>query len=284
MKTWLDCYPCFLRQALSAARRAGASEKVQRHILQLTMEELQHIPDGATPPEMAWQVHRVVREQTETADPFQAAKQQATEEALGLYSHLKQLVETAKSPLEMAVRIAIAGNIIDLGAADSYDLRSNLEQALAQDFAINDLSALKQQLENVSSILYLADNTGETVFDRVLIETLQKNVTYVVKAGPVINDATREDAVAAGLDKVADIIDNGSQAPGTLFSQCSADFKRLFDQAELIIAKGQGHYESLSDVPGPIFFLLKAKCGVIARNLDVAVGDIVVKQANTDFR
>ena len=284
MKTWLDCYPCFLRQALSAARRTGASEKKQRQILLLTMQELQHIPEGATPPEMAWQVHRIVREQTQTGDPFHGAKQQATDEALRLYPHLKQLVKTAKDPLEMAVRIAIAGNIIDLGAADSYDLQSNLDRALAQDFAINNLLALKHEIESVSSILYLADNAGETVFDRVLIETLKKPVTYVVKAGPIINDATREDAVAAGLEPVADIIDNGSQAPGTLFSQCSADFRQLFEQAELIIAKGQGHYESLSDVPGPIFFLLKAKCGVIARNLDIAEGDIVVKQANAGSR
>ena len=279
MKTWLDCYPCFLRQALSAARRAGASEDVQKQILLLTMEELQHMPQGATPPEMAWRIHQVVREQTLTADPFHAAKKQATDEALRQYPQLKAQVNAAEDPLEMAVRIAIAGNIIDLGAADSFDLQANLERVLTQDFAINDLPVLRQKIENATSILYLADNAGETVFDRILIETLNKSVTYVVKAAPVINDATYEDAIAAGIGKVADIIDNGTQAPGTLFSKCSADFRQRFEQAELIIAKGQGHYESLSDTSGPIFFLLQAKCGVIARNLGINEGDIVVKQA-----
>lgn len=278
MKTWLDCYPCFLRQALSAARRAGASEAVQRQILLSTMAELQRLPANATPPEMAWRIHGIVRQQAGTPDPFYSAKQQATAEALGLYPRLKRRVEAAADPLEMAVRMAIAGNIIDLGAAEHFDLQSNLERVLIQDFAINDLPSLRQQLAQASSILYLADNTGETVFDRVLIEMLNKPVTYVVKAAPVINDATREDALAAGIGQVAEIIDNGSQAPGTLFSQCSVDFRRRFEQAELIIAKGQGHYESLSDTPGPIFFLLQVKCGVIAANLGIAEGDIVVRR------
>ena len=178
----------------------------------------------------------------------------------------------------MAVRIAIAGNIIDLGVADSYDLDATLKRVLTQDFAINDLAALRSALAQNLSVLYIADNAGETVFDRVLIESLVGSVTYVVKSGPIINDATFEDAVAAGIDQVATIIDNGSNAPGTLFEHCSETFRQRFSQAGLIIAKGQANYESLSDSSAPIFFMLQAKCNVIARDLGIAEGDIVLKQ------
>lgn len=278
MKTYLDCYPCFLKQALSAARRAGASEELQQEILLTAMNDLQSLPTGVTPPEMACKIHKSVRQKTNTLDPYKLAKDQATQEALALYPELKNKVRTASDPLEMAARIAIAGNIIDLGVTDTYDIEATLDRVLTQSFAINDLPALRKQIDECSSILYLADNAGETVFDRVLIELINKPVTYVVKAGPIINDAIRDDAIAAGIDQVATIIDNGSQAPGTIFEQCSESFLQHFQQAELIIAKGQANYESLSDYSAPLFFLLQAKCDVIARDLGVIETDIILKQ------
>ncbi len=183
----------------------------------------------------------------------------------------------------MAVRIAIAGNIIDLGVADSYNLNATLSRVLIEPFAINDLVSLRNALAKSASVLYLADNAGETVFDKVLIETLEIPVIYVVKAGPIINDATHEDAVAAGIDQVAKIIDNGSNAPGTLLDQCSKVFCKRFAQADLIIAKGQANYESLSNSTAPIFFLLQAKCNVIARDLGIAEGSSVLKQQVIDL-
>jgi len=278
MKTYLDCYPCLLRQALSAARRAGASENQQHSILLNTMEELSAFPTGSTPPQLAYRIHQQVQQLTNNIDPYRDDKDQATQQALVLYPELKKKVSEASDPLEMAVRIAIAGNIIDLGVAESYDLDATLKRVLTQAFAINDLAPLRSVLAQSVSVLYLADNAGETVFDRVLIESLESPVTYVVKSGPIINDATHEDAVAAGIDQVAEIIDNGSNAPGTLLDQCSEDFRKRFAQADLIIAKGQANYESLSDSSAPIFFLLQAKCNVIARDLGIAEGGTVLKQ------
>jgi hypothetical protein len=278
MKTYLDCYPCLLRQALSASRRAHASEERQRKILVSTMKELAVLSFDATPPEMALQIHRQVREQTQIDDPYHEDKQQATQQALALYPMLKKRVTGAQDPLETAVRIAIAGNIIDLGVAESYDLEANLERVLEQELAVNHLEALRITLNDAKSILYLADNAGETVFDRLLIEILDRPVTYVVKASPIINDAVLEDAIAAGINRIAEIIDNGSNAPGTLLDYCSSEFREHFNQAELIIAKGQANYESLSGETAPVFFLLQAKCSVIAQDLDVASGDIILKR------
>ena len=256
MKTYLDCYPCLLRQALSAARRAGASENQQHSILLKTMEELSAFPSNSTPPQLAYRIHQQVQQLTNNIDPYRDDKDQATQQALAFYPELKKKVREASDPLEMAIRIAIAGNIIDLGVAESYDLEATLKRVLTQPFAINDLVALRSALARSVSVLYLADNAGETLFDRVLIESLELPVSYAVKAGPIINDATHEDAVAAGIDQIAEIIDNGSNAPGTLLDQCSELFRKRFAQADLIIAKGQANYESLSDSPAPIFFLL----------------------------
>ncbi len=278
MKTYLDCYPCLLRQALSAARRAGASENQQHSILLNTMKELSAFPPDSTPPELAHRIHQQVQQLTSNTDPYREDKDRATQQALALYPELKRKVSEASNPLEMAVRIAIAGNIIDLGVAESYDLDATLKRVLTQPFAIGDLNSLRSALARSASVLYLADNAGETVFDKVLIEILELPVTYVVKAGPIINDATHEDAVAAGIDQVATIIDNGSNAPGTLLNQCSKVFRKHFTEADLIIAKGQANYESLSNSSAPIFFLLQAKCNVIARDLGIAEGGSVLKQ------
>jgi uncharacterized protein with ATP-grasp and redox domains len=283
MKTYLDCYPCFLRQALSAARRADASDDQQRQILLKTMEELASLPTDATPPQMASRIHRQVRQLTNISDPYRQAKDEATQQALALYPKLKELVSHSSKPLKTALRIAIAGNIIDLGVAESYDLEATLERVLEQHLAINDIEAFRTALMGNRSILYLADNAGETVFDRVLIETLDQSVTYVVKASPIINDATREDAIAAGIDQVAEIIDTGSDAPGTLLDQCSKVFRDRFSNAKLIIAKGQANYESLSDNPAPIFFLLQAKCSVIARDLGVDEGSVILKRQKSSL-
>jgi damage-control phosphatase, subfamily I len=277
MKTYLDCYPCFLRQALSATRRADASAEQQHEILREAMDQLRSLPVDATPPKMAMAIHRLVRARTNNPDPYREPKREATEQALALLPDLMEQVRTASDPLETAVRIAIAGNIIDYGVAETYELEATLERVLKQAFAIDGLAALRQSLAGADSVLYLADNAGETVFDRVLIQVIDRPVTYVVKAGPIINDATREDALAAGLASVAKIVDNGSDAPGTLLDRCSADFRRRFEQATLIVAKGQANYETLSGSQAPIFFLLQAKCTIIARDLGVPTGSIVVK-------
>ena len=280
MKTYLDCYPCFLRQALSAARRAGATVEQQHALVLWTMEHLKTRPTTATPPEMAAAIHGRVRAETGIEDPYQAAKREATAQALARLPALHRIVRAAADPLATAVRIAIAGNIIDLGVSEHFDLDATLERVLVEPFAIDALSALRTALEATGSVLYLGDNAGETVFDRVLIEYLVHGghaVTYVVKATPIINDATRADALEAGLGAFAEIIDNGTAAPGTLLSQGSAAFRERFERAPLILAKGQANYETLSDVRAPIFFLLQAKCNVIADDLGVQPGAIILK-------
>ncbi len=278
MKTYLDCYPCFLRQALEAARMAGADERQQKAVLDRVLDVLGQIEPSSTPPEIGDQVHRIVRQEVSNSDPYRAAKEASTRQALALYPRLKSLLAEANDPLEVGVRLSIAGNIIDLAAFGEYDLWGTVERVLAQPFAINDGVALREALSGAGQVLYLADNAGETVFDRVLIEALDMPVIYAVKGGPILNDATRDDALAAGVDRVAEVTSTGSDAPGTILDRCSEEFRRLYDEAELIIAKGQANYETLSEESTKVFFLLQTKCPVIARDVGVPVGSIVLKQ------
>ena len=204
-------------------------------------------------------------------------KESNINEALALYPSLKQVINNSDNRLLTAIRIAIAGNVIDLGVGKEFNILEDMEKILIQEFAIFDFEEFKSQFEKAESILYLGDNAGESVFDKILIEELNKPVTYVVRDVPVINDVTFEDAISSGLDEVAEIISSGSSAPGTILNLCNDTFLDKFNNADMIISKGQGNYEGLSNVDRSVFFLLKAKCQVIAKNLGVKENDIVLK-------
>lgn len=280
MQTYLDCYPCFLRQALSAARRVGASDAQQFSVLQAVLKLMQNIRADHNPPEIAYRVHRIVRQKVDVDDPFRDAKSKSTQDALALYPKLKQRVAQSADPFDTAIRIAIAGNIIDFGVREQIaELRDVVDQVLIQEFAICDSDLLREKLERAHHVLFLGDNAGETVFDRVLIEQLSVPVIYAVKDGPILNDATSQDAIAAGLDQCATLVSNGTTAPGTLLSMCSGEFRQIFEQAPLIIAKGQANYETLSDAGEKVFCLLQVKCPVIARDIGAPLESIVVRQS-----
>jgi damage-control phosphatase, subfamily I len=278
MRTFLDCYPCFLRQALHAARLAGAYDDQQKAILDQVLDVLQRSELSSSPPEIGNEVHRLVRWRVATADPYRLAKEASTRQALALYPQLRKRVQEADDGRDVAVRLSIAGNIIDMGPEQQYDLWDVIERVLAQPFALDDRKAFWEALAAADQVLYLADNAGETVFDRLLIEVLDVPVVYAVKGGPVLNDATVEDALAAGLDRVAEVIHTGSDAPGTILDRCSIEFRQLYHKAVMVVAKGQANYETLSEAGPRVFFMLQAKCPVIAHDAGVPVGSIVMKQ------
>jgi hypothetical protein len=244
-------------------------------------ERLATTPLQTNPAITASQLHALIRERSGNPDPYRAKKQEATSHALSLYPRLKRLLQQAADPLDTAVRLAIAGNIIDLGVADSYDLEASIERVLALQPALDHRDELRQAIERADNILYLGDNAGETVLDRLLIETLDRPVTYVVKGGAAVNDATREDAIAAGLDRVCEVIDNGAAAMGTLLPQCSESFRQRFAAADLVIAKGMANFESLHGSRPNLFFLLQAKCAVVADHLGVAEKSIIILKNRT---
>jgi uncharacterized protein with ATP-grasp and redox domains len=280
LKTYLDCYPCFLKQALRAARLSGADETHQYSILQQTLSLLQNFPSGAKPPEIVYQIQQYVYKMVKVHDPYRALKEVSTQQTLALYPKLKAIVHQSEDPLDLAIRLSIAGNIIDFGMRDQIaDLWETMERILQQPYAIDDSAALIANMKKANHLLYLADNAGETVFDRILIEELPIPVIYAVKGSPVLNDAIMQDALRAGLESCATLIDNGSQALGTILSLCSETFRKEFENAPMIIAKGQANYETLDDARSNIFYLLQVKCPIIGLDLDVPEGSIVVRQS-----
>ena len=280
MKTYLDCLPCFLSQALRAARIATDDEEKIKQVLDAVGMMLKDIPLESTPPESGRLIYRKVSEITGVLDPYKKIKAESTEKALALYPSLKSLVQESDDRLFTAVRIAIAGNVIDFGANWDFDLEAEIKEILEKDFAICDFHAFKNSLDEAGEVLYIGDNAGECVFDRILIEEMNKPVVYVVRDLPIINDATYDDAVAAGIDTVATILSSGTDGPGTILGTCSAEFMKVYDSAECIISKGQGNYEVLSRENRPIFFLLKTKCPVIAKDIGVEEGSIILKGGN----
>ncbi len=282
MRTYLDCLPCFLRQALGAARAATDDERVQRQVLDAVAQMMPSFALGITPPEIAQHVYREVYRITGNEDPFRQAKREANEKVLSFYLELTRRVSNTDDPLLAACKLAIAGNSLDLGPyAVTRDIENVINEALDRPLGYDGYTAFRAKIKDASSILYLADNAGEIVFDKLLIEHIlaqgDHQVTVAVRETPIINDATLVDAEMVGLPSLTRVISNGSGAPATILSLCSPEFRSLFGSVDMIIAKGQGNYESLSEEPANIFFLLQAKCPVVAVPLSVDVGDSVLK-------
>jgi uncharacterized protein with ATP-grasp and redox domains len=282
MKTYLDCLACFLSQALKASRITTADERMQREVMDQVMEKLIRLPLDASPPQIARMVYGTIRTVTGTTDPFSAIKKKQNELALGFYPALKAMVRGSDDPLLLAVKLAIAGNIIDMAIPREIgDIREEILSVVSSPLAVNDYAVLRKSLTDARQLLYLGDNAGEIVFDRILIEELtavdSPRIVFAVRDGPIINDATFDDARAVGIDRHAEVMSSGSSAPATVLSECSSEFVRVFRKADVIIAKGQGNYESLGDEGENLFFLLTVKCPVVASHLGLQVGDRVLK-------
>ena len=283
MRIFLDCIPCFVRQALDSARLATDDEQIHEKVVREVLRLAVDLDMSQSPPAIGQQIHRLIRELIGDDDPYRELKRRYNRLALRICDELKERVRTSKDSLEITIRLAIAGNIIDLGVKTSIkesDIEQIINNSLTTDFDGQQIEDFRNAVNQAEKILYLADNAGEIVFDRLLIEQLPcEKITVVVKGKPVINDATMEDAKVAGLTEIVEVIDNGSDGPGTILESCSQSFRDRFDKADLIIAKGQGNYETLSDIDKNIFFALKAKCPVIARDLGCEVGEMILRKS-----
>lgn len=222
------------------------------------------------------------RDMNGIADPYLKEKKQSNKIALKLYKQWKPKVLTSDNPFSLSLRLAIAGNIMDYGTDQEFDVHETIKKAMIAEFAIDDSALLKQRIKEAKNILYLGDNAGEIVFDKLFLETINHNhVVYAVRGAPVLNDATLKDAREIGVDLVADVISNGFDAPSTVLSQCNSEFLDVYNSADLIISKGQGNLEGLINGHDPrLFFLLMVKCDVIGEALNVKKGSIVVYNQN----
>ena len=279
MKTYLDCIPCLFKQVLDSARMYSSDTMVHEKIVRDVMGWCKDMDMSKPIPIMGLRVYRRLREITGVADPYHAAKMRQNRMALRLLPELRSAMKNARDTFALAVKISIAGNIIDMGGAGDTSLagvRKALHHAMTEPLKGN-IPAFKRAAKKADNILYLTDNAGEIVFDRLLIEQLAPaKVTVAVRGKPALNDALMADARTAGLHKIAKVIDNGSDAPGTVLEETSDSFNAAFKSADMVIAKGMGNYETLCEAPRRVYFLFKAKCPMVAKNSGVCVDNQVL--------
>lgn len=279
MKANLSCIPCIMKQAYNTAVRATADQTVIREILSRTAEYVKTLDLSMTPADASNFAYEITRELSGNPDPYEAEKKQYNNLCLSMLPELRRRIGKESDRLTATARAAILGNLIDLGIGLEFDLERDLERIFSMPFGRDDTPILRAILdESGKRILYLGDNAGEIVFDRLFVEYLAErhDIVFTVKKGPVINDATMEDAIHAGIDRIAQVIDTGSNGIGVKWSAVSRRFLEAWDDADIVISKGQANFETTDGSPGTIFHLLRAKCPSVAEALGVKFGDIVL--------
>ncbi len=281
MKAQLACIPCIMKQAYNTAVRATDDPNLIRRILDATADYVKTLDFESTPADTSNFVYRITREITGNSDPYREDKKRFNDLCLEKTQSLRAIISSSDDPVRTASRLAILGNVIDLGIGFTFDLDRELGNFLVRELAADDYDSFKSILSSGRKrILFLGDNAGEIVFDMLLIELLadSHDITYTVKRGPIINDSTIEDADYVGLSDIVRIIDTGSDGIGVKWDSVSDEFKAEYEAADLIISKGQGNFETMCDTKKEIFFLLKAKCDSVADMLGVRFNDIVFKR------
>ncbi len=281
MKTHIDCFPCFLKQSIIALRYGTRNVRLQEKILKSVLEDIEGADTSKPPAYATTFIHRRIRRMLRK-DPFRKIKSEYNQISLNLYPHLKKMVQESSDPLWTASRLAIAGNVIDFGIFTSVDIEGTIKRVLQSPLSVDDYRSFKAALSGAAEVLYLLDNAGEAVFDRILIETLTsqgKKVTAVAKGSPIINDCTTEDAREAGITEVCEVIDNGSDGVGTILEWTSGDFRQRYARFSLIISKGQGNFETLDDPEKAIFYLFQSKCDVVSKELGLSLGSMILKKS-----
>lgn len=269
MHTGNECLVCFMHQALRTVRHCTADPQLQWQVVTEIGGMLTGFDQTLSPPANAVHYYRHIARRTGIADPFIAIKRESNEYVLSLEARTRELIAQEADPLLAAMQFAINANVIDYGAQQQLDREAALSSC-RQTLAINHYEELRRCIDRKARILYLADNCGEIVFDKILIEMLLKRgcpVVLAVREKPIINDATLEDVHFCGLDALCPVVTNDGDIPGTPYPVGDTEFGRLFNEADVILSKGMGNFESLSDVRAPLFFLFMVKCGPVRHYL-----------------
>lgn len=281
MRTYYECLPCFVNQALGALKNCDATSDQTMKTMRSVFCELADIDYEAPPPVTAQKIHRMISKIVGNKDPYAHQKQHFNQFAVELLASVKKTLDLKQDIFSVKVKLAIAANIIDFGKNNNLcenDVLSCFEKAREVPLDSVALAGLKESIHDADSILFLCDNAGEIVFDRFLVEEMPfKKIICAVRGAPVINDATFDDAHATGLTEIVRVISNGSDAPGTVLEDCSPEFRQTFDGADVIIAKGQGNFETLSGITNKrIYFLFQVKCPVVGRDTGYPVGSFLI--------
>jgi len=280
MQIGMQCLPCFVNQVLKTCESVKLDQQTSRRVMKRVLTVLADFESIDGTVLMARQIQQILREETGIADLFYDAKEHAN-------SWMQQVLSGMfngglPDSFVEALQLAVAGNIIDLGAIpdlSAEQVNQTLSNVKHAGFAIDHSAEFEKALQKAENILYIGDNAGEIVFDKMLVSMLPKGkVTFATRGKPVLNDITRADAISVGMNDVCKIVDTGIDIPGVVLDKSSDEFLAVWDKADLVIAKGQGNFESLYENCGKklVFFLFMTKCQRVAKLIDRKIGDYIV--------
>ena len=283
MKISYECGPCFLRQAKEALDLSTDDEALKMEIMGDIFKFLSgNFESGTNSNSTGSAMHKMIIERTGCRDPYYNEKIQGNEIALRYLPEVEKILRDDDS-LENYVKISIIGNILDFGAFTlDDDIESVIRQSLKKDLAIKDVEEFENALKTNDKVLYLVDNTGEIVFDKLLLNKIKDydlDITIAVKSQPILNDATKKEALEAGLDEFGEIVEIGCGTVGYVDSEISQEFREIFNAHKFIISKGMGNYEGLTEIDlqdKDVFFLLCAKCNTISKDIGVNLHDMLL--------
>jgi len=277
------CVGCIVAQCGRVADAIGADDTLREKILSHVNSAAMQFDFSKNPPEVATDVYEAMAEMAQMSDLYAEQKAHATQRAALFMPMLRETIQKSDDPLVTLLKVAVAGNVIDLAAEVSFDLEEELSRLFHTDFAIDDSRSLGEQLAAAKRLLYIGDNVGEHLFDYLAIEALQRlypvlQVSYMVRGNPIINDVTLKEAREAGFEQLCRLVDSGVNTPGFVYERATKEARELFDTADVVMTKGMGNYECLSPSPrGNLLYLLKVKCSVVAASLERNIGDIICK-------
>ncbi len=283
----LACVECIINQSKRVADAIKADDKLTQEIVQAVEKMAPGFSFEQSPPEVAAAVYEKMAKIAGKSDLYDEVKKLSTIKAQSFIPHLQEQIKLSQTPLLTATKVAVAGNVIDLAAEFAFDLNEELDKIFHTDFAVNDFDRLEKQLGKASTLLYIGDNAGEHIFDKIYIQTIASvypdlEIFYMTRGNAIINDVTYEEAKEAGFDEICHLINSGVNTPGFVYDRANVESQELYDSADMVLTKGMGNYECLSDSKRDnLFFLLKVKCNVVAQSIGKNVGDIICKEAKT---
>ena len=285
MKTFLDCVPCVINSFLNLLKTSDLPQARQQEAMSKLLAYLAQMDYEKSPPVIGQETHRIIRRELGVDDPYREVKRRYNQMMMEMLPTFEAMIEESDDPFEMALRLAIAGNVIDFGPQNQLDFMGTIERVVHAPIAVDDSSLLRQDLAKAKSVLYIGDNCGEIVFDRLFLERIPvKEKYFAVRGAPVINDATYEDAVMVGIDAFAKIVFSGDDIPGAVWGALPQDFEETLLGADVVISKGQGNLEGMIDAPRDIYFLLTVKCDLVGGLIGARTGDFVVKKKVFDTK
>ena len=281
MELQFDCLPCIFRQVLDASRMVTDDRDLIKEILDEYSELVPQIDFKIMGPTLGAKGQQIIKDKLEIEDPYLEFKKKHMKLAQELYPEVEKIVADADDSLFVALIMSAMGNAIDAGMSLDIDVAQNIKAAVQNGFVKSDFDLLTDKLESAEQILIIGDNAGEAIFDQLLIQELKAydlEIIYAYRDQPILNDVTIKEIKEIGIDQLADqVLSSGCHTPGTILADTTAEFREIYDKADIVISKGQGNFEGLSEVKRDIFFLLKAKCKLVAELLAVEQGDLVFK-------